>query len=108
MPLNYRRGFQRLYAAMTVTWIAFTLFMVPSGRWEPWRATERPPQDALDRLIATVPPDPHWLATTRWTWAAGLSVGVPLGSYALLFLIAPWVTRGFRPVKPAGSTHATP
>lgn len=36
--MNFRRGFQRVYAILAVAWVALVIFMVISDRWicEPW------------------------------------------------------------------------
>ena len=35
--MNYRRGFQRIYAMLTLAWIAILLLNLPSDRWDFWR-----------------------------------------------------------------------
>ena len=103
-PMNYRRGLQRLYAVLTVAWIALVLFTVLPGRWRPWLAfsqwqSELHPYtqggtgslEDID-LPATARLEIH----TRRLWAVGLSIGPPLIAYLLLFYVAPWLYHGFR------------
>ena len=115
--MNYRRGFQRLYALLTVVWIVGVLFVTVPSR------PEVPNYDALaEQVRREVPPPPlgaipiqpqnkpatfehiDWPATERaqsiqkWEWAAGLSLGPPLTGYLIFFLVGPWIYRGFKSV----------
>lgn len=48
VPRNYRRGFQRVYAILTVVWFAMLLFMLPAERLEFWKVpTVALPSDAI-------------------------------------------------------------
>jgi hypothetical protein len=44
-PMNYRRGLQRIYAVLTVAWIAGALFVLPAERLN-FRSIEQPPEVA--------------------------------------------------------------
>jgi hypothetical protein len=104
--MNYRRGFQRAYAALTVVWIAAMSFAIFYGDWKPWFAlrSSGPWQIESEAVIRHgTASDIDWAATsrmemqTRWMWAAGLSILPPLAAYVILFYALPWVYRGFRP-----------
>jgi len=114
-PMNYRRGLQRVYAALTVVWIAGVLFAVLMGRWEPWHrfepqngwsfVNETPtvsPEDFLNGKTARLSDiddaaTQRMIMHQRWAWASGISTVPPLVLYFLLFYVAPWIYRGFRP-----------
>jgi hypothetical protein len=110
--MNFRRGFQRAYVALTVIWIASVIF---TGRWEPWlrlQQIEFLPLELVKESSAstslTAPPitarfeDIDEAATSRmqtrqrWMWALGISVIPPLAIYLTLFYVLPWIYRGFR------------
>jgi len=104
-PMNYRRGLQRLYLALTVVWIAAVVLTVLPGRWRPWLALNiwemdlRPDAPTLTASLADI----DEVATaalevhTRRVWTIGLSLIPPILVYLFVFYIAPWLYRGFRP-----------
>lgn len=102
MPMYYRRGFQRIYAVLTVVWVAGVLFAVLSGRWEPWYSPLlNGGWSSTEQLSPIRPPDfaKFMMEETRrrWLWATMLSITAPALGYGLLFYIGPWLYRGFRP-----------
>lgn len=132
--MNYRRGFQRVYAVSTLVWIVGTLLYLPTNRWDFWRKW-----DAWDKLVAhpcagsTCTEEElkmPWIAATideqaklatqpkwktfceyitlsvpvesrllRFFWLFCLLVLPPVLGYAALFLLVPWIVRGFKPLK---------
>lgn len=103
-PMNYRRGFQRVYAVLTVVWAAAMLFAVLSDVWQPWYSPIlnggwSSTEDQL-RIVRSEPLPGQTLDSAqqvrRWLWAAGLSTLPPLLGYLILFYLVPWVYRGFR------------
>jgi hypothetical protein len=148
--MNYRRGLQRVYAVLTVAWVAVLLFALPADRlkfWsatEEWGASDKPvgnPNDwtpvketAIDygsHSVAPLPPGAILVDPSRVTpvapstltdadiqkldaakgvpfghspggkgvWLAGVLFLPPVAGYAAIFLLVPWVYRGFKPAK---------
>lgn len=113
--MNYRRGLQRVYAVLTVLWIAGVMFTVLTGRWEPWRLLQPKTLPADFAEWDANQPSPGWSfadgpgipdfgkfiahehAKQRWEAAIGLSVLVPAMMYFLLFYVSRWIYHGFRP-----------
>jgi hypothetical protein len=106
--MNYRRGLQRVYAIVTVAWIAVVFIGVFSGRWEPWVdwsnwanrgwyfVSEVPTFTAsIDDI--DVPGTERLRVHLRWGWSIGLASLPPLALYFILFFAIPWAYRGFRP-----------
>ncbi len=132
--MNYRRGFQRIYAVLTVAWIVAVLLILPPDRWNFWRTW-----DAFDELElhpcvgpcsaeelkqpwiaaildreARLAIQPKWKTfgeyitlsvpvesrVQRFLWLFGLLVLPPAMGYAVLFLLAPWIFRGFKQPRP--------
>jgi hypothetical protein len=129
-PMNYLRGFQRLYAVVALLWISFVLFATQSGRWKPWPYMPReqweiesetpiiPPTSAsapgpvkANGPEFTLSPEKFLRDATRqeerhrnivrWSWVVGLVLLPPAFGYFLLFYVSRWIYRGFRP-----ETHA--
>jgi hypothetical protein len=48
--MNYRRGFQRIYAVLTVGWVAAVLLVLPADRLNFWRKW-----DAFDQVAGEFP-----------------------------------------------------
>jgi hypothetical protein len=164
--MNYRRGFQRLYAVFAVAWIAISLFALPAYRlrfWVvpiddsyaarvreskalgtlpqgyildhtfEWTKQQRDQKEAMDALLkkyGTIqPPARDWFkenappssSPSDWQnveptrdsfipdepgftesrigkslWLLSLLFGPPVIGYAAIFLMIPWVYRGFR------------
>ena len=104
-----RRGLQRLYAVLAAVWVAAILSAVFYGQWQPWHKTFDP-KDLAELGIVPDPtpqavdiselkplPDPR---IETWSWALGLAFVPPLVGYAFMFIVTPWVYRGFRPRVP--------
>jgi len=120
--MNYRRGLQRVYAVLSATWAIAVLFAVLSGHWQPWERFQiaeteiaptsvefdpselRPvpdvsPEEFLKQnprktaKLADILPDPStW---RRIAWTASAASLPPIVGYSILFLVFPWVYRGF-------------
>lgn len=131
--MNYRNGFQRLYAVFTLLWIVGTLLFLPTERWDFWRKwnfwdqveahvcdTPCSPEELKQPWIADrmdqqarLATQPKWKTfyeyitlsvpvesrVQRFLWLLGLLVLPPALGYLVLFLLVPWVVRGFRPLK---------
>ena len=105
--MTYRRGFHRLYAVLTVVWIASALIALPSSRLKFWipeptvfvdqSTGERltPPAgyhpEPIDRYKKAIGPS----QTERLLWLMEVLALPPAAGYLLLFQIVPWVYRGF-------------
>lgn len=137
--MNYRRGFQRVYAVLVVLWIGSVLFALPSDRLRFWstaeglaanthgdpndwtvvketpldlskygtvlpaQSKEATPEAPIDFSHATVE-DPRPTQTTesrlgKTAWLGEVLFGPPLLGYAAIFLVTPWIYRGFRSAK---------
>jgi hypothetical protein len=110
-PMNYGRGLRRVYALLTVAWIALVVSMVVSNRWvwTPWRITPTT-EDALLKEYGGVVADPndHQYDDSPLVKAVGppvsrkiaevaaLALPIPITGYLLLFYAVPWVFRGFK------------
>ncbi|HSR07238.1 MAG TPA: hypothetical protein VLM42_08820 [Bryobacteraceae bacterium] len=138
--MNYRRGFQRVYAVLTVVWIAGLILALPNYRVRFWQKQRGEASladvdlaksgiatttkgDIFDQIDAerhkqpydlpkgAVPVDPNGnggsfvpdepvateTRTEKFLWLAGVLFGPPIAGYAAIFLVVPWVFRGFRP-----------
>jgi len=94
--MNFRTGFQRLFAVLSVGWVAAVLLnQVPYMPPAPAPAVVETGLKALG-----FQPDPlPWRAQSRThfvMWLAALSLAPPTLAYLLLFLTFPWIYRGFR------------
>jgi hypothetical protein len=137
-PVNYRCGFQRLYAVLAIAWVAALLFVLPSGRVSFWVADHPVASSAITKRIASngktyvfpldatkdeiqelvglsvawaeVPngdwqhetksdnrPEPLSPRPGQALWLAGVLFVPPMLGYATIFLLIPWIYRGFRP-----------
>jgi hypothetical protein len=67
-----------------------------------WKTDAGPPimKKGLDHIASVTkapePPPPYRYYAGRLMWLLGVAIGPPLVGYALLFLVLPWVFRGFR------------
>jgi hypothetical protein len=108
--MNYRTGFQRLYAVVSVAWIAF-IVVIALKELPPPDQKQGDVFDQIDaenhaRVIAvdpndftSEPPKKAWRDESRANtviWFTGWAVIPPALGYFLFFGIAPWVYRGFR------------
>jgi hypothetical protein len=97
--MNWGRGFKRLYTAITVAWIVgvflrvFIYNSVPPWLSD-WSVVRVTPNDSSPLSIFS-----GWSADV-WIWAAGLSLVPPLILWGVLFHMAPWIYRGFKPSRP--------
>lgn len=102
-PMNSRRrGLQRLYAVLAITWLGMVVYMVASDRWiwEPWRITPTSWDDIVNRSGAVDGPIYTKAAytlmvprSTKVMWIAGLSLPMPIVGYLLVFHVSGWVYR---------------
>ncbi len=109
-PMNWLRGFRRLYFLLAAVWITGSLLYVAAGRKQPWRnnlpqwvkenETLRPsdwqkpgltPEQFLHNEALTE------IAKRKLIWTLGLALAPPVMTYVLVFYVVPWVFRGFRP-----------
>lgn len=170
--MNYRRGFQRLYAVFTLAWVVVLLFALPADRLKFWRiggwdvvsqtpAPAAPPDLSQYGTVTPAPPrftppplsslqpeqqapaplppgaipiqaaaplppgatlvDPSQVSpippgyildqptpaaqtfsesrTGKVMWLAGILLLPPAVGYATIFLLIPWIYRGFRPAN---------
>jgi len=120
--MNYRRGVQRIYAALAFGWIAAVLFTQPPDRLKFWQVTPMPTFEDLEKSF-TLPPEaslgPGDSNSGSFTWNSDWKVLVPqpasrtqkalwlarillvplaLG-YVIIFFAVPWIYRGFRRAK---------
>jgi hypothetical protein len=116
LPMNYRRGFQRLYLVLSVAWMVVACL---AYRW-----SNQPRSDAGDRftrnaasqslsggggdefdqyLVKTAPPPNSEAPNGIRRYAKGVSIAFipPLFGYLILFQVVPWIWRGFKPCAPA-------
>jgi hypothetical protein len=100
--MNYRRGLQRLYAVLTVAWVAAILLVVaPSPRFREWQSGGW--SNTYDFTGNSDPPTEVYLHKVRllswqgWLLAIGMALIPPLTGYWLSFTVSRWVYRGFRP-----------
>jgi hypothetical protein len=118
--MDYRRGFQRVYAVLTVAWVLIVLAVAFRDRplphkpdiWE--RAAALPPakdQPEIDPkdLHPTVLPEDFlgWQVESEapttgailrhWGKRSALAVLAPAAGYLFLFMVIPWIYRGFKP-----------
>ena len=106
--MNYRRGFQRAYLVLAVVWIAATLLLAARDRpthtdWIDVPSGTQAKGDGWDQAAAEYkrdhqPPYPEELSR-YWTVQGAVVVGPPLVGYLLLFVVVPWIYRGFKPAK---------
>jgi len=58
--MNYRRGFQRLYSALTVAWVVALLFILPTDRVKFWSVAGKGTSAPVDlSQYGTVTPAPQ-------------------------------------------------
>lgn len=118
--MNYRRGFQRIYAVIAVLWAV--LIVATLGQKDGWGSTrDQSPLYIVKSEPLPTPPAgyvvdpsevqpvkaPDWFDQTRphsapesrlhyFLWTAGAAVVPPALGYGLLFGLVPWIYRGFR------------
>ena len=110
--MNYRRGLQRLYAALTVAWVSAMLLTLPPDRIKAWSVPsngpspteflgferDHPMRYAVDLFLINNLPNPSWNSRLqKFTWLICILAVPPVLGYAILFGVAPWVYRGFKP-----------
>ena len=114
--MNYKRGFQRLYAVLTLTWAGLVLLTAPSDRLRFWTTpadawtivSERPIEVSPD-AVQPLPKSGQWQSTLdgaaptpfdqtrigKALWLVSYLVLVPGIGYTALFYLFPWIYRGF-------------
>jgi hypothetical protein len=100
--MNYRRGLQRVYAALTIAWIVATLLIAVRDRPTHTDWIEVPPKgDVFDQVAAEYKRDhqpPTREELVRYCGIQGVFVfGPPVAGYLLFFGVVPWIYRGFKP-----------
>lgn len=90
MPVNYRRGLQRVYIVVSALWAVAIIVAVFEG-WHPeamvnggWYIFGQPPTEVL-----------------RWNWriVTAMCLLPPIIGYILLFHVGRWIYRGFSAKK---------
>lgn len=120
--MNFRTGFQRLFAVLSVGWVAAILLIEGPKLLQPndWQTVDYDALAGQAGAISSLPPpaspgytdvpaglkslgfvpDPvPWRAQSRThfaLWLAAVSLVPPALAYLLLFLTLPWIYRGFR------------
>jgi hypothetical protein len=107
--MNYRRGFQRVYAMLAAVWIAAVLFVIPPDRFKVWSVELESPEEFLNFqrdhptrnmlffLLVDNFPNPHYSSKVeKSAWLATTLLLPPVFGYFLLFYVGPWIFRGFR------------
>jgi hypothetical protein len=101
--MNFRRGFQRVYAVLTVAWVGVMLFVIPSHRLRFWT-----PDTDYDALLPPPPPGYTIISSPdspkitgagrveKSVWLFEVMALPPIAGYLLIFLVAPWIYRGFQ------------
>jgi hypothetical protein len=87
MNINYKRGFQRVYAVFSVLWVAGVAAATVGEQTAP----AAPPGTHIDFTGATFIDGPSY-----WISRAAIALLPPAAGYVALFLVFPWITRGFR------------
>jgi hypothetical protein len=114
--MNYRRGFQRVYAVLTVARVAAVLLTQPHDRLEFWQVTPVPtfeefkksfpvPAEVKFSANSAVAWDSDWKVlepqpvsrTQKVLWLAQILLIPPAFGYLIAFFLIPWIYRGFRP-----------
>jgi hypothetical protein len=108
--MNYRRGLQRVYAVLTVVWIAAVLFVIPPDRLRVWSGElesiddfmafgrDHPIRNTLFFILVNNFPNPHYDSRLeKCAWLATTLFLPPILGYLLIFYVGPWIYRGFRP-----------
>jgi hypothetical protein len=75
--MNYRRGLKRIYFALAIPWVLF--FLIGAGAF--------------------------WNSPGDRVWFLELAVIPPLLGWLVLFVVVPWIARGF---KSSTNDNATP
>ena len=116
-PMNYRRGSQRLYVVMTGAWIGLLLLALPSYRVRFWVAPidygkygvvttptgdwfkDNAPKSIVTQNPDSFEPDPPTISDSRVgkaLWLLVVTLGPPAMGYIVVFVVVPWIFRGFR------------
>jgi hypothetical protein len=103
-PMNYRHGFQRLYAVLTVAWVAVVLTASIQDRprahkpdiWDQAAALSLTPDGYKEWEIENEILLPGVLLH-YWAVRSSVAVLPPALFYLFLFHVVPWVYRGFKP-----------
>jgi hypothetical protein len=74
--MNYRRGFHRVYAVLTVAWVVVVLFTQPHDSLKFWQAIPIPTFEELSKSLA-VPPEIKLGANSAVAWNSDWTVLEP-------------------------------
>ena len=88
--MNYRRGLQCVYAVLTVACIAYAFMAIPSVYLKFWSVQPNQWADIAETLA------PYQLRIIKAAQLAAIFFLPPLIGYAAIFLVIPWIYRGFR------------
>jgi len=82
--MNYRRGLQRIYVAVVVCWIAY-IALLAGPLWAFIQKRDWP-------YLA-----PSQVQLLRLVWFGAVLILPPAFGYAVIFVVIPWIFRGFKP-----------
>jgi hypothetical protein len=107
--MNYRGAFQSVNVVLTVVWTSAMAFIILSGFWQPWYSPIFNRGSPFSSYQGDAPKDKHNDSTKGWSysrprksrtiktvWLAGVLLIPPFAVYAVLFVMIPWIYRGFR------------
>jgi hypothetical protein len=112
--MEYGRGLQRIYAVLTVAWIATILAVVPSYRLKFWSIQipqgvltvqlYDPVKHALNSfqfyILFHILPNPSLNSRfQKFAWLVNILILLPAIGYSMLFYFVPWIYRGLRPAS---------
>jgi hypothetical protein len=86
--MNYRRGLQRGYAVIAICWIACIAILAATARTPLWAFIQESDWPNLQ---------PGQVQLLRLAWLGGLLVLPPAFGYVVIFVVMPWIFRGFKP-----------
>jgi hypothetical protein len=85
--MNYRRGLLRVYVVGAVCWIVFIGMVAASRRTLLWAFIQQDDWPSLE---------PGQVELLRLAWLGGLLFVPPAIGYAVIFILIPWIYRGFK------------
>ena len=90
---NYRRGLLRVYAVLSILWFAGALVLAITERPRDIFDVAASSGDAASGFFNEVA---RQTETPYWPLRIAITIVPPVIGYAALFLVAPWIARGFR------------